>query len=166
MRRARFIVLLLFGSLFAASAVFGFPWNTDMFDSLALKAYRAMMRVPPEGTLPVKGGALPATRDETAEIQQNPIPFTPESVEKGRKLFSIYCTACHGVKADGHGPVAPKLKLPPFALTAFTRGERSDGYFFGTIRYGGTVMPAFKASMSPEESWEIVNYLKSLQKPE
>lgn len=36
-----------------------------------------------------------------------------DDVERGRTLYLRNCASCHGVKADGHGPVAPALKTPP-----------------------------------------------------
>jgi mono/diheme cytochrome c family protein len=36
-----------------------------------------------------------------------------DDVERGRALYLRNCAACHGVKADGHGPVSPALKTPP-----------------------------------------------------
>lgn len=34
----------------------------------------------------------------------------------GRTYYHTYCASCHGVKADGHGPVAPILAPPPADL--------------------------------------------------
>ncbi len=37
-------------------------------------------------------------------------------VTQGRVLYLHYCASCHGVKGDGHGPVAASLKTPPADL--------------------------------------------------
>jgi mono/diheme cytochrome c family protein len=37
-------------------------------------------------------------------------------ITHGRVLYVRYCASCHGVKGDGHGPVAPALKTPPADL--------------------------------------------------
>jgi len=35
----------------------------------------------------------------------------------GQRDYRRYCASCHGVAADGRGPVAPALKTPPANLT-------------------------------------------------
>lgn len=43
-----------------------------------------------------------------------------ESVENpyaGYLSYRQYCASCHGLEADGNGPVAPTLKFPPADLT-------------------------------------------------
>jgi mono/diheme cytochrome c family protein len=40
----------------------------------------------------------------------------PEGVTEGRVLYTRYCAACHGVAADGNGPIAPVLREQPTDL--------------------------------------------------
>ena len=35
---------------------------------------------------------------------------------KGRQLYVEHCAACHGIKADGHGPLEHELSTPPTDL--------------------------------------------------
>ena len=35
---------------------------------------------------------------------------------KGRQLYVQHCAACHGIKADGHGPLEHELSTPPTDL--------------------------------------------------
>jgi mono/diheme cytochrome c family protein len=37
-------------------------------------------------------------------------------VTEGRVLYTRYCASCHGLTADGRGPVAPLLSRPPADL--------------------------------------------------
>ena len=41
---------------------------------------------------------------------------------EGRVLYTRYCSSCHGLDADGHGPVASVLARPPTDLRRL--GER------------------------------------------
>jgi mono/diheme cytochrome c family protein len=41
--------------------------------------------------------------------------YADDSAE-GRLYFTRYCTSCHGPVADGHGPVAKVLHVPPTDL--------------------------------------------------
>jgi mono/diheme cytochrome c family protein len=46
-------------------------------------------------------------------------PFSPDSrlVERGKALYQVYCTACHGESLEGDGPVARELETRPSDLT-------------------------------------------------
>jgi mono/diheme cytochrome c family protein len=37
-------------------------------------------------------------------------------VAKGRAIYLDHCASCHGINADGKGPVAPALSTPPANL--------------------------------------------------
>ncbi len=37
-------------------------------------------------------------------------------IEQGHTLYLDYCASCHGLNADGHGPIAPALSTPPANL--------------------------------------------------
>jgi mono/diheme cytochrome c family protein len=103
------------------------------------------------------------TREEMGKKLANPVPFTPQSVDSGRRLFEIYCALCHGANGKGMGPVAIKF-IPPPDLTLPLVQQKTDGYIYGTIRNGGPIMPAHGTVLAPRERWEIVNFLRSLQR--
>lgn len=46
---------------------------------------------------------------------------------KGRVTFQRYCASCHGDKAEGNGPVARMLKVPPSDLRVLAEGN--DGVY-------------------------------------
>jgi len=39
-----------------------------------------------------------------------------DDVAQGRKYYVRYCSSCHGLAADGKGPIAPILKVSPSDL--------------------------------------------------
>src|SRR5579864_4643865 len=39
-----------------------------------------------------------------------------DDVAQGRQLYLEYCSSCHGLTAEGDGPVAPALTTPPANL--------------------------------------------------
>jgi cytochrome c1 len=140
-----------------------FPWSTDMFRGQAVEPLAVPPRVMPSGTLPVHGGEPPLSRAEAAGSWHNPLVPTAVHLQHGAALFKINCAPCHGAKADGFGPVAYQMLVPPPDLTKGQPAERSDGYLAATIRNGGLVMPAYGDAMSSEERWEVVLYLRQLQ---
>jgi mono/diheme cytochrome c family protein len=40
-------------------------------------------------------------------------PAVADEVAEGRALYLQHCASCHGLSADGNGPMAPSLTTPP-----------------------------------------------------
>ena len=136
------------------------PWSRDMTDGIAIKPQKQPMPFPHRSVpVPETATVHVADRDEAAKLI-NPIPATPESVNKGKALFTIYCTPCHGVSGTGDGLVGEKLILRPFNLTSPSVQSIPDGLIFGYITFGGAVMPIYGNDLSPNERWHVVNYVR------
>jgi mono/diheme cytochrome c family protein len=99
---------------------------------------------------------------EAADKLKNPVVTDAKSVEKGGNLFAIYCTPCHGKAGKGDGYVGAKLALRPYDLSAEQTRDRSDGYIFGMMTFGGAVMPIYANDLSPMERWNVVNYVRKV----
>lgn len=153
------LAVMLCGTRQAAA----FPWSTDMFRGPAVQPLAVPPRNMPSGTLPVRGGEPPMSREEAAAVLENPLSPTPERLKHGEALFQIYCMPCHGATGEGNGPVASQTILPPADLTSGQPEQRTDGYLYATIRNGSIVMPAYPDAMSSTERWELVWYLRQLQ---
>jgi S-disulfanyl-L-cysteine oxidoreductase SoxD len=138
------------------------PWSRDMTDSIAIKPQKQPMPFP-KRSVPVPDTATVhvADKEEAAKIA-NPTPATPDSIHKGRQLFTIYCTPCHGVSGTGDGLVGEKLVMRPFDLTSPSVQAIPDGLIFGFITFGGAVMPVYGNDMSPTERWHVVNYVRNV----
>lgn len=54
-------------------------------------------------------------------------PPHPVLVEQGAELYGRYCAACHGLDAQGEGPVAGALRTSPSDLTRIA--ARREGRF-------------------------------------
>lgn len=156
---APFLLCLVF--LLGSGDVFGWPWSHDLDYHLSYDTQESPMDPPPL-SLPRDGKEKIMTREEADKSLGNPIILSEESVKKGEEFFKIYCAACHGPGGKGDGPVAPKFFPPPNLSLPLTQG-RTDGYIYGTIAYGGTVMPGYRAALSPEDRWHVVNYVRSLK---
>jgi len=52
---------------------------------------------------------------------------TAQSTDEGQELFLDYCATCHGLNADGAGPMAPAMVLQPTDLTLLSASN--DGVF-------------------------------------
>jgi mono/diheme cytochrome c family protein len=154
------VLLALAGAPLTAVA---WPWSRDMTDGINIKPQAHPMPFP-KRSVPVPDTATMihvADRDDAAKLP-NPIPATPESVNKGKALFTIYCTPCHGVSGTGDGLVGEKLVLRPFNLTSPSVQQIPDGLIFGYITFGGAVMPIYGNDLSPTERWHVVNYVRKV----
>jgi mono/diheme cytochrome c family protein len=93
---------------------------------------------------------------------ENPTPRTPESVARGQPLFATNCVQCHGDMGGGDGPLAASLPAPPANFRVHVP-YHPDGVLFTWISNGirGTGMPAFRTTLSEEQRWDLVNFLRA-----
>jgi mono/diheme cytochrome c family protein len=95
----------------------------------------------------------------------NPVPKSPENLATGKEAFGHYCIACHGMDGQNTGvPVADKLSPPLPPLTSMEVQEYTDGQLKWVIDNGisPSGMPASKGTLSDDEIWSIVLYLRHL----
>jgi mono/diheme cytochrome c family protein len=93
----------------------------------------------------------------------NPVKPTPESIASGKKYFGYDCAMCHGETGDGKGEVAlsDKLDLKDFRDPESLK-NRTDGELFYILKKGHGHMPPEQIRQSPNELWNLVNYVRSL----
>ena len=166
-RAGRFILgvlVILLGVVVALAYLLPrLPTTSDMAHQPSIKPQEHPL-LPPPNSVPVQGKERRMELLEASEKLRNPVQATPASVEHGRESFQIYCTPCHGPDAKGKGPIAKKLKTPPDNLTEESAVEQTDGYVYTVIGQGGTTMPPQAEGLSPRDRWDVVNYLRGLQR--
>ena len=137
----------------------------DMRTSVAVAPQKVVMRAPDDASVPI-GGRDVAGEDppyEKNQLRSNPIAAADSSIARGERKFGRTCAPCHGMTLAGNGPVAPNFMPPPDLLAEPTRG-RKDGFLYSYIRFGGVVMPPYGAQVTAEEAWNLVNYIRSMQR--
>lgn len=96
----------------------------------------------------------------------NPIKSSDESRGRGKKLFEANCAACHGLNGGGQGPSAQGITTFPRQLWAWSKSDSSsDGYLYWFITNGRNEMPPWGLVLSENERWDLINYIKSLKRP-
>lgn len=98
--------------------------------------------------------------------RENPLPNDPATIERGRMLFRVNCVPCHGPEGEGNGVASAGLNPPPANFRDPNRlPSRGDDYVFWRISTGipATAMPAFGATLSEEDRWAILRFLRSLR---
>jgi hypothetical protein len=162
-------------ALGVSPAAWALPWNIDMVDSDAVKAYEQVMRPLPEGTMSQPNLLTPISyrRNFVREAPEGQA-LTPRAMgldidlkndkvlATGQRMYEVYCTPCHG---DGQalGPVAAPGRYPAVAILKGEGGRvapRTDGHLYLTIRNGGGIMPAYGWAMTDAEMWSLVGYLR------
>lgn len=97
-----------------------------------------------------------------ARFLRNPIPATPDSLQRGQQLYQQNCAVCHGPTGRGDGPAARAMRPPPADLTQHV-AQHTEGELWYWITNGipGTQMPAWKGALTDDQRWDVVNYIVS-----
>jgi len=101
-------------------------------------------------------------------------PLTLDSIKHGKELFTkLECWKCHGPEGRGDGPSASTLTdsndqpIRPYNFAAGSRFKcgttNHDLYKIFLTGVDGTPMPSFGDVIKPEEAWDLVHYLRTLQ---
>jgi mono/diheme cytochrome c family protein len=149
-------------SLTWATGLWSLPWTHDLDFQVAIKPQK-MPILPPEGAVPITGRIDDGTR-ENANSLTSGAPADTSSLRRGKLAFGTYCTPCHGAAGAGDGTVAKYLPIPPANLPVMS-GDRSDGSLYYPIRHGNVIMPGYAYALSPERTWDVVHYVRTLKTP-
>ena len=110
------------------------------------------------------GEQAPWTAPARAAKKANPIPADEKSLALGKELFVKNCLSCHGETGKGNGPAAKDLDRSPGDLTNPKMFEQTVGAIFWKITEGNKPMLSFENTLTAEERWHIVNYVRTLAK--
>jgi mono/diheme cytochrome c family protein len=101
-------------------------------------------------------------------------PVTVQSIQHGKELFTkLECWKCHGPEGRGDGPSASTLTdsndqpIRPYNFSAGSRfkcgATNHDLYKIFMTGLDGTPMPSFADVIKPNDAWDLVHYLRTLQ---
>ena len=110
--------------------------------------------------------ALDRSIHRHASKATNPLGRSAEGDAAGLALFKTHCVACHGGPGVDPTDGGASLNPPAPGLTLARVQARSDGELHWIVSNGirMTGMPAFGASRSEEEVWQLVAALRRLPK--
>ena len=97
---------------------------------------------------------------------KNPLPFSQEKINLGQTYYTYYCIQCHGSEADGRGTVGQSFSPLPANLRGSYVRNQSDGRIFKNISLGYKRHPPLAYTVSEEERWAIILYIRSLSETE
>ena len=108
-------------------------------------------------------------------------PDNPQQVARGKPIYDRLCAMCHGPRLEGQPNWQDKLPngrmpAPPHDASGHT-WHHPDSVLFGITRHGlvpgkyappkyESDMPAFSGTLSDEDIWAVLAYIKSSWPPE
>ncbi len=123
------------------------------------------MRKPVEGT--VARGFMPyefkGMPDSMLVITPNPLPVTQKSIDLGKKRYDTFCSPCHGYYGKGDSRMRQQFPAPPTLLSQKVMNWK-DANIYHVITNGQNVMPSYERSISRDDRWAIIHYLRVLQR--
>lgn len=93
-----------------------------------------------------------------------PMEVTPEFMRRGAERFNINCAVCHGPTGAGNGIVKQYGMATIVSLLDQRIRDMSDGEIFHTITHGKNTMLGYGHSVTVNDRWAIIAYLRALQR--
>lgn len=150
--------LLVMGCDKRATKMFYMP---DMVDTPTVKVLEDYID-PPDNSVATNAIYYPKDVEDAEANMMMPIETTSQSLEAGKKVYNTVCIVCHGADAKGGGSLTDAYPAAPDITTSDYSG-RGDGFFYYRIVFGAALMPGYGHSITEEERWPVVQYLRTLQ---
>lgn len=98
------------------------------------------------------------------ENLRNPLTGNPQEASEGQQIYQQSCAICHGVDGHGHTVLGQGMYPPAMDLTSPHVQHWKDPELFWIIQNGVrmTGMASWKESISPEETWKLVMFIRNL----
>lgn len=153
-----------------------FMADTDMYQSVAYETYGEyeifengqQAKLPAPGSIP--RGWKPYEYEDTNEGRAaakeeltNPLPYTEENLNQGKRVYTIYCAVCHGDKGDGQGILVQREKILGIPSYDDVGRAITEGSVYHVIYYGLNAMGSYAHQTTEEERWQITHYVMSLK---
>ena len=160
----------------------GYEYSPNMYVSQAYEPFSQeksfeynpngmTMRLPVNGTIARGQGAFvyphPNTGDgyEASASFASWVPKTQENVDEGERLYTIYCSHCHGKKGGNDGAIFKEKKMPSPSWPSYGAEyiqNLPDGKIYHVITHGKGLMGSHAAMLDPEERWKVIHHVRKM----
>ncbi len=113
-------------------------------------------------TLVMTGFLLACAAGGTAVTHAASEPEGAADPAGGKVIFLKLCAGCHGPGGKGDG--YRLLGADPANLTSAGTKNKPDAELLATIHSGKGTMPSWNGRLSPQESRQVLAYIRSLPK--
>ncbi len=103
---------------------------------------------------------------EAAKKKKSSIKANEVSIAEGKKVYKSNCLSCHGKEGKGDGPKSEELSVIVTDMTTAKVQAQTDGELFWKINEGRKPMPSYKRTLTVDQHWEVINYIRTLEKKE
>lgn len=155
----------------------GYDFMPDMVYSQAYDAYSEnpvfrdslTNQVPVYGTMPrnqvaFRYNVFPENRLLAGQTLLSREQMIMKHVFEGKKLYTTFCSNCHGESGKGDGFLITSKKFPETVKVGNLTDERlvkaSRGELFHVLTVGYGLMGSYGATLSEMDRWKIIEYVK------
>ncbi len=103
----------------------------------------------------------------TPSAGANPAPqgwasWIASGLQEGKEIYVANCMTCHGAAGNGLGTYAGTLAVTPANYKQEPFRDMPDDQWFWHVSEGvpGTVMPPWKQSLTVDQRWKVIRYIK------
>lgn len=145
------------------------PYNQG--DSNKVNPYGMSMREPVVGSVAYGKSdyqyPLPNSGEgyEAAATQITAPADLTDADGRGKYLYNIYCSPCHGMEGNNDGEVFKKVSTLKPAWKGYTDEyikTLPEGKIYHTLTYGKNNMGSHAYVLKPVDRWRVVKYVKHL----
>jgi mono/diheme cytochrome c family protein len=98
------------------------------------------------------------------QVTEMPIAVTEAVLARGEERYGIYCTPCHGDRADGRGVLRERAGVQTANLLEDRFRAYPVGRIFDVVSNGFGLMPSYRYPIPPEDRWAIIAWVRKLQR--
>jgi len=139
-------------------------------DSNQINAYGMNMRLPVSGTVALGKEDFYYPYENTGEgyeaAKGYKFPSTFEDKDnRGKYLYGIYCTPCHGINGGNDGEVFKPGRLGKPVWANYQDDYIKNlavGQIYHTLTYGKNNMGSHAYVLNPMDRWRVIKYVKEL----
>lgn len=101
---------------------------------------------------------------QSVKEKKNLYKSDESSISRGKKSYNIECVRCHGKEGKGDGVNATKIDKTVANLTSDNVQNQTDGELFWKISEGRKPMPLAKSTLTDDQRWDVINYIRTFKK--
>ncbi|WP_341662639.1 cytochrome c [Blattabacterium cuenoti] len=83
------------------------------------------------------------------------------TIKKGKKLYQINCSICHGKNGDGQGELVKNEKI--FGIPNYKDRDLTIGSVYYVITYGKNNMNSYASQLNEIDRWRVSEYVLFLK---
>ncbi len=135
-----------------------------------------LSRMPVAGTIPYGKAEMlpyvmpyplnntPEDYERAAAEIHTPMKSTKKNVLRGKEIYTLMCTHCHGEAGHGDGAISKNGFIQGIPDYATKLKDLPEGKMYHTISYGKGLMGQHASQLNQFERWQVIEYVKLLQK--